>query len=91
MPMGPITLYDVVGLDTAFYAGRIMWEAYPDRIAASPILPALVKAGRLGQKSGLGFFSYKDKKGRAEPDPQVAQFIDPYRRDEQREVPAARS
>ena len=56
MPMGPITLYDVVGLDTAFYAGRTMWEAFPDRIGASPILPALVKAGRLGQKSGAGFF-----------------------------------
>ena len=52
MPMGPITLYDVIGLDTAFYAGRVMWEAFPDRIAASPILAALVKAGRLGQKTG---------------------------------------
>jgi 3-hydroxyacyl-CoA dehydrogenase/enoyl-CoA hydratase/carnithine racemase len=78
MPMGPITLYDMVGLDTAFYAGRTMWEAYPDRITASPILPALVKAGRLGQKSGLGFFSHQNKKGRPEPDPGLAKFIDPY-------------
>jgi 3-hydroxyacyl-CoA dehydrogenase/enoyl-CoA hydratase/carnithine racemase len=78
MPMGPITLYDMVGLDTAFYAGRTMWEAYPDRITASPILPALVKAGRLGQKSGRGFFRHDGKKGRAQPDPELAAFIEPY-------------
>jgi 3-hydroxyacyl-CoA dehydrogenase/enoyl-CoA hydratase/3-hydroxybutyryl-CoA epimerase/3-hydroxyacyl-CoA dehydrogenase/enoyl-CoA hydratase/3-hydroxybutyryl-CoA epimerase/enoyl-CoA isomerase len=78
MPMGPISLYDMVGLDTAFYAGRTMWEAYPDRIAASPILPALVKAGRLGQKSGLGFFSYQNKRRRPEPDAQLSKYVDPY-------------
>lgn len=78
MPMGPITLYDMVGLDTAFYAGRTMWEAYPDRIHASPILPALVKAGRLGQKSGAGFFSYQNKKNRAEPDPRLNDLIKAY-------------
>lgn len=78
MPMGPITLYDMVGLDTAFYAGRTMWEAYPDRIHASPILPALVKSGRLGQKSGAGFFSYQNKKNRAEPDPRLNDIIKAY-------------
>jgi 3-hydroxyacyl-CoA dehydrogenase/enoyl-CoA hydratase/3-hydroxybutyryl-CoA epimerase/3-hydroxyacyl-CoA dehydrogenase/enoyl-CoA hydratase/3-hydroxybutyryl-CoA epimerase/enoyl-CoA isomerase len=78
MPMGPITLYDVVGLDTAFYAGRTMWEAFPDRISPSPILPALVKAGRLGQKSGAGFFSYKNTKQRGQPDPELRRFIEPY-------------
>ena len=88
MPMGPITLYDMVGLDTAFYAGRTMWEAFPDRIEASPILPALVKAGRLGRKSGLGFFSYQNKKGRSEPDPELANFVEPYMRSERREFNA---
>lgn len=78
MPMGPITLYDVVGLDTAFYAGRTLWEAYPDRIHASPILPALVKAGRLGQKSGKGFFAYDNPKKKGTPDPELRNFIDPY-------------
>lgn len=84
MPMGPITLYDMVGLDTALYAGRTMWEAFPDRIAASPILPALVKAGRLGQKSGAGFFSYQNRKKRAQPDPELSQFIEPCLKDEQK-------
>jgi 3-hydroxyacyl-CoA dehydrogenase/enoyl-CoA hydratase/3-hydroxybutyryl-CoA epimerase/3-hydroxyacyl-CoA dehydrogenase/enoyl-CoA hydratase/3-hydroxybutyryl-CoA epimerase/enoyl-CoA isomerase len=78
MPIGPITLYDMVGLDTAFYAGRTMWEAFPDRISPSPILPALVKAGRLGQKSGRGFFSFENKKRHAQHDPELATYIEPY-------------
>src|SRR6185295_19416578 len=78
MPMGPFALYDMVGMDTAFYAGRVMWEAFPDRVASSPILPALMKAGRLGQKSGTGFFMYKDKKGRPEPDPALGDLLKTY-------------
>ncbi len=82
MPMGPITLYDVVGLDTALYAGKVMWEAFPDRIEASPLLLALVKAGRLGQKTGAGFFAYPDsKKGKGQPDPELDKFLEAYRKD----------
>ncbi len=78
MPMGPITLYDVVGLDTAYYAGQVMHEAFPDRIGESPLLAAMVKAGRLGQKAGVGFFAYKDKKGgRGAPDPKLADVLKP--------------
>ncbi len=71
MPLGPIALYDLVGLDTALFAGRVMWEAHPDRVLLSPILPAMVKAGRLGQKTGNGFFSYQNKKKKAQPDPEA--------------------
>jgi 3-hydroxyacyl-CoA dehydrogenase/enoyl-CoA hydratase/3-hydroxybutyryl-CoA epimerase/3-hydroxyacyl-CoA dehydrogenase/enoyl-CoA hydratase/3-hydroxybutyryl-CoA epimerase/enoyl-CoA isomerase len=84
MPMGPITLYDVVGLDTALYAGGTMKQAFPDRITDTPILEAMVKAGRLGQKNGLGFFSYKNKKQRAEPDPEVAKLLAPLRAGEKK-------
>ncbi len=82
MPMGPLALYDMVGIDTAFYAGRTMWEAYPDRIVASPILPALVKSGRLGQKSGRGFFNYENRKKKPEPDPAFDDLLRPYLRKE---------
>ena len=58
MPMGPIELYDMIGLDTAFYAGLVLSAAYGDRIEASPAIPALVKAKRLGRKSGAGFYDY---------------------------------
>ncbi len=77
MPMGPITLYDVVGLDTAYYAGGVMHEAFPDRVVESELLAALVKAGRLGQKSGVGFMSYSDKKGRGQPDPTLDDIVKP--------------
>ena len=73
MPMGPITLYDVVGLDTAFYAGRVMYEAFPDRIGRLAD-PAGAGQGRPpGSKDrASGFFAYKDKSGRGEPDPALA-------------------
>jgi 3-hydroxyacyl-CoA dehydrogenase/enoyl-CoA hydratase/carnithine racemase len=81
MPMGPLELYDMVGLDTAFYAGRVMWEAFPQRIGASPLLPALVKAGRLGQKSGRGFYIHAGRKrGKLQLDPELAPLIAPYLR-----------
>jgi 3-hydroxyacyl-CoA dehydrogenase len=78
MPLGPIALYDLVGLDTAMYAGRVMWEAFPDRVLLNPLIPALVKAGRLGQKSGSGFFSYKNRKGTAQPDPAAEAMVKEY-------------
>jgi 3-hydroxyacyl-CoA dehydrogenase len=58
MPLGPIELYDMVGLDTAFYAGLVLSAAFGDRIEASPVIPALVKAGKLGRKTGAGFYRY---------------------------------
>lgn len=78
MPMGPITLYDVVGLDTALYAGKVLVESFPDRFEANMILPTLVEAGRLGQKSGKGFFDYNNKKNRAQPDPDLDQYLQPH-------------
>jgi 3-hydroxyacyl-CoA dehydrogenase/enoyl-CoA hydratase/3-hydroxybutyryl-CoA epimerase/3-hydroxyacyl-CoA dehydrogenase/enoyl-CoA hydratase/3-hydroxybutyryl-CoA epimerase/enoyl-CoA isomerase len=68
MPMGPITLNDLVGLDTSLYAGKVVNTAFADRAKTTRILEALVAAGRLGQKSGAGFFSYaKGSKGTDDP------------------------
>jgi 3-hydroxyacyl-CoA dehydrogenase/enoyl-CoA hydratase/carnithine racemase len=58
MPLGPLELYDMIGLDTAFYAGVVLGAAYGDRIETAPVVPALVKSGRLGRKSGAGFYRY---------------------------------
>ena len=58
MPMGPITLNDLVGLDTSLYAGRVINTAFADRTPTTRILDELVAAGRLGQKTGAGFYSY---------------------------------
>jgi len=84
MPMGPITLSDLVGLDTAYYAGSVMEQAFPRRVVSSPILPALIQQGRLGQKSGRGFFSYQNKKGKAEDDPAVEKLLSDHRRSQRK-------
>jgi 3-hydroxyacyl-CoA dehydrogenase/enoyl-CoA hydratase/3-hydroxybutyryl-CoA epimerase/3-hydroxyacyl-CoA dehydrogenase/enoyl-CoA hydratase/3-hydroxybutyryl-CoA epimerase/enoyl-CoA isomerase len=81
MPMGPIELYDMIGLDTAFYAGLVLSAAYGDRIEASPVIPALVKSGRLGRKSGCGFYAYASAAQKARmlgPDAGAAERIDRY-------------
>lgn len=68
MPMGPITLHDLVGMDTALYAGRVVNTAFADRAKTTRIVDELVAAGRLGQKSGAGFYSYaKGAKGADDP------------------------
>jgi 3-hydroxyacyl-CoA dehydrogenase/enoyl-CoA hydratase/3-hydroxybutyryl-CoA epimerase/3-hydroxyacyl-CoA dehydrogenase/enoyl-CoA hydratase/3-hydroxybutyryl-CoA epimerase/enoyl-CoA isomerase len=68
MPMGPITLNDLVGLDTSLYAGRVINTAFADRAVTTRILDELVAAGRLGQKSGAGFYSYaKGSRGADDP------------------------
>jgi 3-hydroxyacyl-CoA dehydrogenase/enoyl-CoA hydratase/3-hydroxybutyryl-CoA epimerase/3-hydroxyacyl-CoA dehydrogenase/enoyl-CoA hydratase/3-hydroxybutyryl-CoA epimerase/enoyl-CoA isomerase len=75
MPMGPITLEDVVGLDTSLYAGRVVNTAFADRAKDSRILDELVKAGRLGQKTGAGFYSYA-KGSRGADDPAFAAILE---------------
>jgi 3-hydroxybutyryl-CoA dehydrogenase len=61
-PMGPFTLLDFVGLDTTYYIAEIMFEEYREkRFAPPPLLKQMVQAGRLGRKSGRGFYEYAKK------------------------------
>jgi 3-hydroxyacyl-CoA dehydrogenase/enoyl-CoA hydratase/3-hydroxybutyryl-CoA epimerase len=69
MPMGPFEVLDEVGLDVAQKVTRILSRAFPDRMAPASALDKLVAAGRLGRKSGVGFYRYRD--GERKPDPQV--------------------
>ena len=55
-PMGVFELLDYVGLDVAYEVGKIMVEAYGDRAKFSPLIEELVKEGKLGQKTGKGFY-----------------------------------
>jgi 3-hydroxybutyryl-CoA dehydrogenase len=58
-PMGPFTLLDLVGLDTAMYVAEVMFEEFREpRYAPPPLLKRMVMAGRLGRKSGRGFYVY---------------------------------
>ena len=78
MAKGPFRLMDEIGLDTTLQAGWCMAAVFPDRIPISPLLVALIKLGRLGQKSGAGFFSYADPASLAkpaEPDPATIEIV----------------
>jgi 3-hydroxybutyryl-CoA dehydrogenase len=58
-PMGPFTLLDFVGLDTAYKIAEIMFAEYREkRYAPPPLLKRMVMAGMLGRKSGKGFYDY---------------------------------
>jgi 3-hydroxyacyl-CoA dehydrogenase/enoyl-CoA hydratase/3-hydroxybutyryl-CoA epimerase/enoyl-CoA isomerase len=75
-PMGPIALHDFVGLDTACYAGQVMVAGYRDRTVETKILGDLVKAGRLGKKSGTGFRKFVGKKQTPAADPDFLPILD---------------
>ena len=61
MPMGPIRLADAVGLDICLSVARIMWRHYACDVP--PRLEQLVAAGRLGRKSGAGYYDYHGQGG----------------------------
>lgn len=81
-PMGPAYLLDVVGIDTAHHARAVMAAGYPERMGADGrgAIDVLFEAGRLGQKSGRGFYRYEADKGgkpRKLDDPEVAALLAP--------------
>ena len=58
-PMGPLTLLDFVGIDTACRIAEIMFDEYREaRFAPPPLLRRMVLAGWFGRKSGRGFYDY---------------------------------
>jgi 3-hydroxyacyl-CoA dehydrogenase / enoyl-CoA hydratase / 3-hydroxybutyryl-CoA epimerase len=59
-PMGPFTLMDFLGLDVCYDVGQYLYSQYGDRMEAAVLFEQLVKAGRLGEKSGAGFYGYGD-------------------------------
>ncbi len=78
MAMGPLRLLDEIGHDTALLAGRVLWHAFPERIVASPLLVTMYKAGRMGRKTGAGFFRYPPDLGQDQaglPAPAVGEMI----------------
>jgi 3-hydroxyacyl-CoA dehydrogenase len=56
LPMGPLALLDLTGLDICMNANQFLHDEYGVRFETAPVLPRLVKHGCLGQKSGLGIY-----------------------------------
>jgi 3-hydroxybutyryl-CoA dehydrogenase len=58
-PMGPLALADLIGLDTCVAIMEVLYEGLGDpKYAPCPLLRQYVQAGRLGRKSGRGFYDY---------------------------------
>jgi len=61
-PMGPLALADFIGLDTVLAIAEVLYNGYKDpKYRPCPLLVRMVNSGRLGRKTGQGFYTY-DKK-----------------------------
>ncbi|WP_043933239.1 3-hydroxyacyl-CoA dehydrogenase [Bacillus sp. EB01] len=58
-PMGPLELADLVGLDTRLRNMEYLYKSLGEKYRPCPLLIKYVKAGRLGRKSGQGFYTYE--------------------------------
>ncbi|HLX62820.1 MAG TPA: 3-hydroxybutyryl-CoA dehydrogenase [Planctomycetota bacterium] len=62
-PMGPLTLADFIGLDICLAIMEVLQDGFGDsKYRPAPLLRQMVAAGKLGRKSGEGFFKYPDEK-----------------------------
>ena len=68
MPMGAFWLIDEVGADIGMEVGKVLHDAYGERMAMSSVLEGMVKNGWLGKKSGRGFYLHEQKDPLPNPD-----------------------
>ncbi|MGH7559593.1 MAG: 3-hydroxyacyl-CoA dehydrogenase NAD-binding domain-containing protein [Gemmatimonadales bacterium] len=73
-PVGPIALLDEVGIDVAQKAAGVMHSAFGDRMRPGPGVARMVEAGRLGRKTGRGFYAYHEGH-KTDPDPAAYQLL----------------
>ncbi len=59
-PVGPVALLDEVGLDIGEKAGKVMHQAFGERLAPSRVIGVMRADDRQGRKNGRGFYFYKD-------------------------------
>jgi 3-hydroxybutyryl-CoA dehydrogenase len=58
-PMGPLALADLIGLDTCLFIMETLYDGFKDsKYRPCPLLRKYVEAGRLGRKTGRGFYEY---------------------------------
>jgi 3-hydroxybutyryl-CoA dehydrogenase len=58
-PIGPLALSDLIGLDTVLHIMNVLYDGFGDeKYAPAELLKEMVADGKLGRKSGEGFYSY---------------------------------
>ena len=79
LPMGPLTLMDLVGLDVCHHIGDVIYAHTRSQMhAPSPMLGRMVTSGLLGRKSGRGFYTYdRPGGGQVVDDAQTPASVDP--------------
>jgi len=82
MASGPFALLDTMGLDIAAQVAEVLHRTFGERLEPSPLLALMASAGRLGCKSGQGFYQYKaDQRCRIAPDlPVLLKLMPPLRK-----------
>ncbi len=73
-PVGPIALLDEVGMDVGLKASEVMHAAFGERMQPGPGVEKMVADGRLGRKSGRGFYLYRGGH-KTEPDPAAYRLL----------------
>lgn len=89
MAMGPIAMGDLAGLDVGYKAREGLTEEQKGDPRAYKVSDKLVEAGRLGQKTGKGFYKYDPETRARQEDPEVTQIIEKTARElgvERREI-----
>jgi len=72
-PMGPLELADFIGLDVCMSILEVMHDGFKNpKYAPNPLLVNMVRAGKLGKKTGEGFYNYADEKKAVVP---AARFL----------------
>ena len=58
-PIGPLALSDLIGNDTVLHIMNVLYDGFADeKYAPAPLLIKMVEEGKLGRKSGEGFYTY---------------------------------
>ncbi len=73
MPMGPIRLLDEVGLDVVAHVQEVMFKGYGERMRGPDYASRLAKLGRMGKKSGSGFYNFHE--GEAVPCTELRELL----------------
>lgn len=79
MPMGPLTLHDLTGIDIGYHVNRNFEKAFGKRWMLSELHRRIYETGCLGQKTGSGYYDYSDRK--PVPNPKVVQVVEDFLRE----------